>query len=277
MPLYRHKGSLIYFAHVPKCGGTSIEDYLSRRFGPAAFLDRRFLRRRAPWTRTSPQHVTAADFSRLVPPSFVDVNFAVVRHPAEKISLMPQAFDPLRMQPPPDEKRREGILFVGIARRFERPMVQHALKAGVDIELWGSGWDDGQTARLHKGKRIANETLGQHYAGAEIVLNDHTPLMRRIGLPSNRIFDALACAASVISDPVAWMPDDLRDFVEIVEGPEGSAAAVARIRAEGPGRRAARVALVRQMRDTHSFDARARQIVETARRLEGRRSRSPAA
>jgi hypothetical protein len=33
MPLIIKPGYTIYFAHVPKAGGTSVEDYLVRRFG----------------------------------------------------------------------------------------------------------------------------------------------------------------------------------------------------------------------------------------------------
>ena len=38
MPLAHWNNCSIFFAHVPKTGGSSVEDYLIRRFGPLASL-----------------------------------------------------------------------------------------------------------------------------------------------------------------------------------------------------------------------------------------------
>ena len=35
MPIARVSGKLVLFMHVPRCGGTSMEDYLEARFGPS--------------------------------------------------------------------------------------------------------------------------------------------------------------------------------------------------------------------------------------------------
>ena len=51
MPIFRHDGALYFFAHVPKCGGQSVEDYLSRRFGPLAFLNNDYYARPIAWRR----------------------------------------------------------------------------------------------------------------------------------------------------------------------------------------------------------------------------------
>jgi hypothetical protein len=86
MPIVRIGTKLVYFAHVPKCAGSSVEDYLKDRFGPLALLDRHYLSV-APderWTRTSPQHIDWGSLIRMFPPAFfVDV-FAVVRHPLDR-------------------------------------------------------------------------------------------------------------------------------------------------------------------------------------------------
>ena len=85
MPIYKTKGKLIYFAHVPKCAGTSVEEYLENRLGKAAFLDRRFLAAGERWSKTSPQHIDAESLDRLFPRNFFDEVFTVVRHPADRI------------------------------------------------------------------------------------------------------------------------------------------------------------------------------------------------
>ena len=87
MPIARVSGKLVLFMHVPRCGGTSMEDYLEARFGPLAFRSRFFLDLPPPmrWTRTAPQHVAATDLARLFPAGFLDETFAIVRHPVERL------------------------------------------------------------------------------------------------------------------------------------------------------------------------------------------------
>ncbi|MCB2095175.1 MAG: sulfotransferase family 2 domain-containing protein [Rhodobacteraceae bacterium] len=87
MPIFRINNQLHYYAHVPKCGGSSVEAYLKARFGTLAFLDTRYLElpeaRR--WSRSSPQHLPVADFHRLIPAEWIASSFAVVRHPVKRL------------------------------------------------------------------------------------------------------------------------------------------------------------------------------------------------
>lgn len=86
MPFFRLRQQLIYFAHVPKCAGSSLEVYLQRRFGRLAFRDQAHYRDPGTrWTRTSPQHVTVADLDRLIPSRFFTQRFTVLRHPVPRL------------------------------------------------------------------------------------------------------------------------------------------------------------------------------------------------
>ncbi len=87
MPIVKTGSKLIYYAHVPKCGGSAVQDYLSARFGPLAFEDRRHTghSERDLWSRTSPQHIDKRSLSRLFPPAFFDAQFTIVRHPVARI------------------------------------------------------------------------------------------------------------------------------------------------------------------------------------------------
>ena len=87
MPFVRSPSGLIYFAHVPKCGGTSVERYLRGRFGKLALHDGRFLMRppEARWSKSSRQHLTITDLEQLIPVGFFDLSFAVVRHPVDRL------------------------------------------------------------------------------------------------------------------------------------------------------------------------------------------------
>lgn len=87
MPMVKAGTQLIFYAHVPKCGGSSVSKYLSDRFGPVAFNDKRHLRYdpQSQWTRSSPQHLDAKNLARLFPPGFLDAVFTIVRHPVGRL------------------------------------------------------------------------------------------------------------------------------------------------------------------------------------------------
>jgi hypothetical protein len=88
MPIFRINDKLHYFAHVPKCGGTSVDAYLTARFGslglsegprPAkiAAADR--------WSRSSAAHIPVAALFRFWPRDWLQSSFAVVRHPVRRL------------------------------------------------------------------------------------------------------------------------------------------------------------------------------------------------
>lgn len=85
MPIVRVASKLVYFAHVPKCAGSAVSNYMAKRFGPVAFLDENYEGIDDPWSKTSPQHITAREFYRLFPVEFFDELFCVVRHPVSRL------------------------------------------------------------------------------------------------------------------------------------------------------------------------------------------------
>jgi hypothetical protein len=87
MPIFKAGGKLVYYAHVPKCGGSAVGWYLTERFGPIAFEDRNHTRHDAKtqWSRTSPQHIDRVSLGRLFPEGFFDAAFTIVRHPVARL------------------------------------------------------------------------------------------------------------------------------------------------------------------------------------------------
>ena len=87
MPIFKTVNKVIFFAHVPKCGGSSVEAYLKTRFGSLAFIDQDFylLPSSRQWTRSSAQHIAINKLDRLFPADFFDASFAVVRHPVDRL------------------------------------------------------------------------------------------------------------------------------------------------------------------------------------------------
>ena len=88
MPIVRSNSGVFYFCHIPKCGGSSIENYLHNSSGVSlAFLDRSFLCEDNPlrdWCSSSPQHVTGDCVDRLFPRGFFNSSFALIREPIER-------------------------------------------------------------------------------------------------------------------------------------------------------------------------------------------------
>jgi len=103
----------------------------------------------------------------------------------------------------PDPSLHTELLFVGNSRLQDRHGVRWAVEGDLPLTVYGSDWDGRIDDRYLRGDFFPNERLNELYCSADIVLNDHWPDMREGGLFSNRIFDALACGAFVISDDVA--------------------------------------------------------------------------
>ncbi|WP_246831293.1 rhamnan synthesis F family protein [Pseudotabrizicola formosa] len=100
------------------------------------------------------------------------------------------------------------ISFVGNhAPRAPRLTVRAALELGFDVRIWGQGWEGVVPDRHLCGTRLDSAELAQVYARSRIVLNSHMPYMAELGFMNNRSFDALACGAQVVSDPVAGFAD----------------------------------------------------------------------
>ncbi|MDU8926153.1 sulfotransferase family 2 domain-containing protein [Alisedimentitalea sp. MJ-SS2] len=80
MPLARLGQTLVFFAHIPKTGGTSIETYL-RSKGQVTMHSGVDLE----WLPCSPQHMHVELHGALLEPGFCDYTFAVLRDPVERM------------------------------------------------------------------------------------------------------------------------------------------------------------------------------------------------
>ena len=195
--------------------------------------------------------------------SLIDAKVWRDRLPGVPVTALMQGFDAEVMHPG-DDPRGTEIVFVGSnhkGMRGGRPIVDMAVAAGVPIQLYGRGWEGHPAEPQLVADFIDNARLGDLYRGAGIVLCDHMPSMREAGYVSNRIYDALACGAPVISDTVKGLPSEFEDYVTLCVTPDDFAAAVATIRAETARKRDQRRAFAAGMRDRHSLQARAAEIL----------------
>jgi spore maturation protein CgeB/GT2 family glycosyltransferase len=138
------------------------------------------------------------------------------------VESMLQCTDPeLFFEPSKKEKQKykQALLFVGNSRKVYRKIIQDLLPTKHDLAIYGSDWSNLVSDNYIKGQYIANKKLYQYYGSTDILLNDHWDDMRAKGFISNRIFDALACGAFVLSDNISNM-GELGKFIQIYNTPE---------------------------------------------------------
>jgi len=97
------------------------------------------------------------------------------------------------------------VLFVGNTRHTFREAVREAVATGANLSVYGKNWDEFIDASYIRGENLPNRQLPLAYASARIVLNDHWADMREAGFISNRLFDAVASGARVLSDHIAGL------------------------------------------------------------------------
>jgi hypothetical protein len=182
-----------------------------------------------------------------------------------------QATNPERFSPAvgrPDAGDR--ILFVGSTRGEYRPIVRDAVASGVDLAIYGVGWEAFLPPERIRGEFLPNEQLPAAYASAGIVLNDHWPDMAAEGFLSNRLFDAAACGARIVSDPAVGLRDTFSDVVRTYGSPQELATILRGATSTEFSDLAARRELARRVAKEHSFDVRAEQLIAQAERVRKR-------
>jgi hypothetical protein len=178
-----------------------------------------------------------------------------------------QCTDPTRFHPEAKgDTPGPRLLFVGSSRGVRRPIVDLALATTTDLELWGVGWRELVDPALVAGDFIPNDRLARAYGEAGVVLNDHWDDMRAAGFLSNRLFDAVASGARVVSDEVAGAEELFGGSVRTFRTPEEFRALVTEPFDRHFPDHTQRLANAAEVARHHSFDERARQLVDAVHR-----------
>jgi hypothetical protein len=185
------------------------------------------------------------------------------RRPVEPLL---QATDPERFHPDAGTPGSgEPVLFVGNSRRMLRPVVRDALAAGLPLAVYGDLWSGLVPDEVVRGRSIANERLAAAYRSAGVVLNDHHDDMRTHGFVSNRLFDAVASGARVITDEVDGLAGLFGRSVQTYSSVEELRRLATLPDPDAMfGDEAARREAAERVRRDHSFSARAARLVEIA-------------
>jgi GT2 family glycosyltransferase/glycosyltransferase involved in cell wall biosynthesis len=187
---------------------------------------------------------------------------------ADRVSVpvtpLHQATDPQRFQPTPGGPHHE-LLFVASSRKVHRRIVDDLADTTHDLAIYGRHWTPDLVApRFVKGEIVPNTELARYYSAADIVLNDHWDDMRIEGFISNRIYDALACGAFVLSDEVDGIEAEFEGAVVTYRTKAELEPLINRYLADPAERarlaeRGRAIVIVR-----HTFEQRARAICEVA-------------
>jgi GT2 family glycosyltransferase len=132
-----------------------------------------------------------------------------------EVRVLMQATNAERFTPAGPVPTGLGTVFVGSTRKVFRPVVRDAVEVGADLTVFGDGWEEYIDPAYVRAEHLPNEDLPAVYRGARIVLNDHWADMAQLGFLSNRLFDAAAAGARVVSDPVPGLEDVFGPSVQI--------------------------------------------------------------
>ncbi|MEJ6396206.1 hypothetical protein V8J82_23330 [Gymnodinialimonas sp. 2305UL16-5] len=134
MPIARVNDTILFFVHVPKCGGTSIKRFLQDHGRTA--LDGRG--GRDDWSRSTADHVHAAIYDHLVPVNFYDDGFIIFRDPVDRLR------SEFRMFARPARRSWNPInwILAALARLRGRPLYGYQFfhtTWWVDPDIWVRG------------------------------------------------------------------------------------------------------------------------------------------
>lgn len=154
------------------------------------------------WIISHPDKIPRIDFSQY------DLILAASRPLTEKLNRyqgvpameLLQFADTYNMFPNHVDGQKHELLFVGNSRGENRKIIKDLIPSEHSLNIWGGGWEAFLPPGYLKGTYFPYSRLRQLYSSSTIVLNDHWEDMRKWGIVNNRIFDALACKAFIVSD-----------------------------------------------------------------------------
>jgi spore maturation protein CgeB/GT2 family glycosyltransferase len=169
------------------------------------------------WSISHPESLTGEecngyDLVAVASPLFAEQLRERTRTP---VVVLEQATDPWVMRSDPCPELAHELVYVANSRNVLRPIARDLLPTERDLAIWGCGWDGLIDTSRVLAEHLPNAEVHRVYSSAGIVLNDHWDDMREHGYISNRVYDALACGALVLSDDVPGLRERFGDIVAV--------------------------------------------------------------
>lgn len=221
------------------------------------------------WLISHPEQVSLNEYEGYDRVFVASTVYATKLQAEVKVPVQPllQCTDPSRFYPDSSlEDTAPEILFVGNSRKRYRPIVRDAIAAGLDVAVYGTNWESFIPPNYRRGTHIANDQLRQYYTAAGVVLNDHWETMREGGFLSNRLFDAAACGAMIVSDAVVGVEAIFGDAIACYEQPETLGSIVEDCLRRRHSNASERLEVSQWVREHHSFERRVEtflQVIDT--------------
>ena len=183
------------------------------------------------------------------------------------VAALPQATDPERFRPGEPGPAHE-LLFVGNSRGVRRHMLDELLPTDHELAVYGRAWTaDRLDPHYLAGEHVPNDELAGYYGAAAIVLNDHWLDMQREGFLSNRLYDAAAAGAFVISDDVEGLEEAFDGGIAGYVGADELRRLVDTFLADPGARRDCAERARAAVLERHTFDHRARTLLDAVEPL----------
>ena len=147
----------------------------------------------------------------------------------------------------------------------------------MPLAIYGREWHRLVPDGYVKAEYLANDKVGAAYRAAGLVLNDHWEDMRTAGFLSNRLFDAAASGARVITDDVVGLRGIFGRSVQVARDAADLARFAALIDLDDVfGDDDERRSVAARIHAEHSFAVRAETLLEAALENSGQPRRGPA-
>jgi GT2 family glycosyltransferase len=178
------------------------------------------------------------------------------------VHVLLQATDPLKFHMADGSGSASGdVVFVGGAREpIGRQVVADVRSTGVPVRVWGPYWDSYVEPHEFVADFISNDDVAEVYRSARLVLNDHFEDMADWGFVNNRVFDAVASGARVLSDHVSGLEELFGGAARTYRSEADLASILGDVEthfADAAQRRAIAESVARE----HSFDTRAESLL----------------
>ncbi|MGG7463959.1 glycosyltransferase [Plantibacter sp. YIM 135347] len=223
------------------------------------------------WVISHPELVTDAELAAFDLVYAASASWATVAsaRSGRHVGVLLQATDPAVYFPSDDAvdgsdggaivRPVDDAVFVGSTRGVYRDIVRMAVEGGLEPRIYGPGWSSYVDARFIAGEWLAEHDAAAVYRTAGVVLNDHWSDMAREGFVSNRLFDAVASGARVVSDRIDGV-DVLFGGAVVTVGAEDDLGVLVRGERTFPDRKHL-LEIAETVAREHSFDSRARAML----------------
>jgi GT2 family glycosyltransferase/glycosyltransferase involved in cell wall biosynthesis len=227
------------------------------------------------WQISHPDLATPAIYERYDHVFVASDPFAarMAERAAVPVTPLHQATDPERFRPAPGGPHHE-LLFVANSRKVHRRIVDDLAGTSHDLAIYGANWTPALAEqRFVKGDGVPNAELARYYSAADIVLNDHWNDMLAEGFISNRLYDALASGAFVISDHISGIETEFDGAVPTYQTPDELESLIDRYLHDPDERRRLADRGRAIVLERHTFDRRVKAIRDVAEPLAATRVR----